>query len=252
MKNKILHIVFLLIATTMCGKGMLCAQGHISAHAIAIGGATATDSLGTWVSYSVGQTAFRNTGTDTIVEEGIQHALWHNILNDIANTNIEIYFLDESTLAIRGDSKTYIRYRWYRNGQIVAEGTDMHIYHQGNGVPLNGCYHLDVITSSGDPRWQHSDTVCIGTSSIETVQNNAVMRVSPNPAPAGGKIAISLAGITTLPATLHILDAQGRATAHHVITSNISNIYMPTTTGVYMLRIEMPNGGIATTKVIVR
>lgn len=247
------HIGLLLFAIAMSGATNLQSQGHISAQGIAATGATVADSLGTWVSYGVGHSAYSTYGGDTLVEEGLQHALWRHILNDINAANIEIYLLDDQTLAIRGsEGKTYVRYRWYRDGQIVAEGNDMHIYRQGNGVPLNGCYHLDVITSTGGQQWQHSDTICIGPNSIKETHNAVEMRISPNPAPAASMATISLSGITTLPVALSIIDASGRYMARHTLTSTIANFSLPSTKGIYLLRLETTDGGTATTKIVVR
>lgn len=247
------HLCFLLLAIALCKEAPLYAQGAIATHGIVSTGHTSTDSANRWVSYSVGNTAFHTYGTDTIVEEGFQHVLWRHILHDINSANIEIFILDEQTLSLRPiEGKNFVRYRWYRDGQIVAEGPDMHIYHQGNGVPLNGCYHLDVITSTGSQQWQHSDTICIETSSITEASKAIALHVCPNPAPASGTVTISIGGISTLPAPLAIVDANGRTVARHSISSTIANIALPSVKGIYLLRLEMPNGSIATSKLIVQ
>ncbi|MBQ4376689.1 MAG: T9SS type A sorting domain-containing protein, partial [Bacteroidales bacterium] len=67
-----------------------------------------------------------------------------------------------------------------------------------------------------------------------------------------GMATISLSGITTLPVALSIIDASGRYMARHTITSTLANVSLPSTKGVYLLRLETTDGGTATTKIVVR
>ena len=148
----------------------------------------------------------------------------------------------------------YIDYRWYRDGEFVAEGTD----NLWETSPLNGCYHVEVPTNDAKTQWISSNKLCFQNGTLLGIDEADVVNVSfsvaPNPVVKGSTMTIT----TQLPeqllqgASLTMYDLAG-----HIITTMPMNQQSVTltaeqTSGIYMIQITTQSGEKYLQKVVVR
>ena len=153
------------------------------------------------------------------------------------------HFADEATERI-----DYIYYRWYKDGKIVKEGIEADSYDEG-GAMLNGCYYLEISTSADTHYWAKSNELCFGTTGIDGVET-LNLSVMPNPVIRGQRVNISVEGNADLQgARLTVFDATGRKAIEQTLNGSFES---DLNAGIYMLRLCLKDGRVATKRLVVR
>ena len=142
----------------------------------------------------------------------------------------------------------YIWYRWYRDGELVLEGSDKDSYSE-NGNRLSGCYYLEVAVDESMQYWVRSNTICIGSGvGIEDAEDIDFV-VAPNPVTHGSMVSVRLEGADLQGAELLVYDVQGRV----VLKQQGSGVIeAPAAAGMYMVRLTLADGRTAVKRLIVR
>lgn len=142
----------------------------------------------------------------------------------------------------------YIWYRWYRDGELVLEGSDKDSYSE-NGNRLDGCYYLEVAVDESMQYWVRSNTICIGSGvGIEDAEDIDFV-VAPNPVTHGSMVSVRLEGADLQGAELLVYDVQGRV----VLKQQGSGVIeAPAAAGMYMVRLTLADGRTAVKRLIVR
>ncbi|MBR1517568.1 MAG: T9SS type A sorting domain-containing protein [Bacteroidales bacterium] len=97
-------------------------------------------------------------------------------------------------------------YRWYRDGQLLDfTGDQCYDFRNGAYQSLSGCYYVDAYHHPSGT-WLHSNVICFNASKSTSVEE-ACLQLSPNPAPAGSRVVVSLPSDE---GTLSIFDMHGR------------------------------------------
>lgn len=148
----------------------------------------------------------------------------------------------------------YHYYRWYRDGQLIAQGDSLDNYRNEDDSELNGCYYVEVATAPDTHYWVRSDTICIGTTGIAVAQDDPInLTLMPNPVAAGNvvRISVSLAETQLQGAKVTVYDAQGRKVIERAAMQQTS-IMANFAAGVYSVHIILPNGTHSARKLVVR
>lgn len=146
----------------------------------------------------------------------------------------------------------YIYYRWYRNGEVVAEGPLEDSY-QTPGKDLSGCFYLEVPTSYEMTEWVRSNTLCIGTADIDDLEQQIQVTMAPNPVKSGSKFSVYVDVEESMlnKAKLTIYNVHGVQVAE--TTAHRSNeIVANFPSGVYTVHLSFVNGLRWVRKIIVR
>ena len=154
------------------------------------------------------------------------------------------------------NSVDYDYYRWYRDGELIAEGESMDTYRKEDGSELDkGCYHVEVPTTDDDSLyWASSDTICIGTTDIDVVSHEKVqLSIVPNPVASGNvfRVTTTLTETQLQGAKVCVYDAQGRKVAERAALAE-TNFQATFATGVYSVHIILPSGKHGAHKLVVR
>ena len=209
-------------------------------------------------------------GTD-YTESGTYHHVLSTIHGCDSNLYIElsitkpgvplpqIYTYQDRMLMIdhnAGESTVdYGYYRWYRDGELIAEGEGMDTYRKDDGSVLEkGCYHVEIPTDAEREYWASSNTICIGMTGIDIArQENIQLRIVPNPVAAGNvfRVTSSLAETQLQGAKVCIYDAQGRKVAERAALAE-TGFQASFPSGVYSVHIILPGGKHGAHKLVVR
>ena len=149
----------------------------------------------------------------------------------------------------------YADYRWYRNGELVASGSDNYL--EASGL-LNGCYTLEVPVNADKSVWVYSNELCFQNGVLVGIEDADAIEISftvaPNPVAKGAMMTIS----TELPehmlqgATLTMFDLSGRIITSMPMTQQSVSMTADQASGVYMIQIMTRSGEKQVKKVIVR
>lgn len=148
----------------------------------------------------------------------------------------------------------YDAYTWYRDdAQISAPSHDQY---SETGYPvLSGCYHVKVPANPTRTRWVRSNTICMGSLSIEDVEEQGVaFVVTPNPVLSGHDITVSLLDVSAADIEgmqMKLYDNTGRVLLSQEVREPRFSINMPYVTGYYTLSLSMPDGSHGVKKIIV-
>lgn len=148
----------------------------------------------------------------------------------------------------------YFYYRWYRDGQLIAQGDSLDSYQNDDDTKLHGCYYLEVATDATKQYWVKSDTICIGTTAINEAKEDAIrLAIAPNPVATGNvfRVNIDLAETQLQGATVCVYDAQGRRVVERAAMSQTSFV-ANFAAGVYSVHVILPSGKHAARKLVVR
>ena len=147
----------------------------------------------------------------------------------------------------------YADYRWYRDGQLVASGSDT--YAEGNGM-LDGCYYVEIPTDASKTVWDRSNTLCFRNGvGIEEAEGLEVsLTVAPNPVRSGAMMTVT----TDLPAerlhgaTLTIYDLNGREVNRVSMEQQSVRFNAEQTSGTYTVVLTTEEGVRIVKRVVVR
>ncbi|MBQ4376881.1 MAG: T9SS type A sorting domain-containing protein [Bacteroidales bacterium] len=150
----------------------------------------------------------------------------------------------------------YGYYRWYRDGELIAEGEDLDNYRKEDGSVLDkGCYHVEVPTTDDDSLyWAASNTICVGLTGLDVARKeNIQLSIVPNPVASGNvfRVSTSLAETQLQGAKVCIYDAQGRMVAERAARAE-TNFQASFASGVYSVHIILPGGKHGAHKLVVR
>ena len=152
------------------------------------------------------------------------------------------------------DRADYYYYRWFRDGQLIAEGDSLDSYQNDDDSKLNGCYYLEVATDATKQYWIKSDTICVGTTGIAEVANDPIqLSVAPNPVASGNvfRVSVALAETQLQGARVCVYDAQGRKVVERAAMAQTA-FQANFAAGVYSVHIILPSGRHAARKLVVR
>lgn len=152
------------------------------------------------------------------------------------------------------DRADYYYYRWYRDGQLIAEGDSLDSYQNDDDSKLSGCYYLEVATDASKQYWVKSDTICLGTTGIVMASEDPIkLSIAPNPVTANNvfHVTVDLAETLLQGAKVCVYDAQGRKVVERSAmrqTSFVANF----AAGVYSVHLITAGGRHAASKLVVR
>lgn len=152
------------------------------------------------------------------------------------------------------EATDYHYYRWYQGDELIAEGEDLDTYRNRDGSLLQGCYHLEVPTAPDRTYWVSSNTICIGTTVIDDIEQDEIdMTIGPNPVTSGELVRINISLVETQlqTAKVFVYDAQGRKVAERAARP-ITQLQATFPSGVYSVHVVLPGGRHAVRKLIVR
>ena len=159
---------------------------------------------------------------------------------------------------LRGGTDTidYGYYRWYRDGELVAEGADMSTYFE-DGAILSGCYYVEVATDRNMTHWAWSNTICFDgpSNAIVGAESEAYIpfTLQPNPVSQGGVAYLRFEGSETLlmGARVSIYNIHGqRVSDQAAMASTVMRVDFPS--GIYSVHLLLSNGSKYTKKLIVK
>ena len=151
----------------------------------------------------------------------------------------------------------YLDYRWYHNGEMVAQGADSYL--DPNGV-LDGTYYVEVPVpaEAAEGVWVRSNELRFRNGvGIDDVQDNILeisLAVAPNPVRKGAVMTVS----TDLPvellqgATLTMFDANGRNVMKMAMEQQSVSLTVDQASGIYTLQLTTKSGKQLVKKVVVR
>lgn len=150
------------------------------------------------------------------------------------------------------DSVAYSYYRWYKDGQIVAEGDTVDTYSE-NGSKLHGCFYVEVATAADTHYWSSSNEICLGLEGIQKVNASVNLTLAPNPAARGSRVktVIQLPENELRGARFMVYDAQGR-TVYQTTAQPLTYIPTDMAAGVYSVHVILPDGRHAARKLVIR
>lgn len=183
------------------------------------------------------------------------HLVVTNIPNPmILNHDQRLLMINHYPFGERGNRVDYYGYRWYCNGTPI-EGANYDTYSLINGDLLNGCFYVEAAVDEELNAWLSSNLICLGNYGIHDVEAaNVSFTAYPNPAKAGSPLQLS----TTLDetrltgATLSLFDHQGRQLIDMPYSKAATGLILPSTSGIYLLRLTTTDGLILATRIIVR
>ena len=183
------------------------------------------------------------------------HLVVTNIPNPmILNHDQRLLMINHYPFGERGSRVDYYGYRWYCNGTPI-EGANYDTYSLINGDLLNGCFYVEASVDEDLNAWLSSNLICLGNYGIHDVASADVSFMAyPNPAKAGSPLQLT----TTLneahlnDATVSLFDHQGRQLIDMPYSKAATGLTMPSTSGIYLLRLTTTDGLILATRIIVR
>ena len=153
-----------------------------------------------------------------------------------------------------GEYVDYIDYRWYRDGELVAEGFD----NFWEPSVLNGCYHVEVPVDETKTQWVLSNELCFQNGVLVGIDEAEAaifsFSVAPNPVVKGSMMTVT----TQLPeqqlqgASLMMFDLNGRIVTTMPMSQQSVTLPAQQTSGVYVIQITTRSGEKYLQKVVVR
>ena len=153
-----------------------------------------------------------------------------------------------------GDSVYYGGYRWYRNGELMAEGLSADSYQTLEGGRLDGCYYLEVPADGDGSRWVRSNTLCFGsTAGIAEAESVVALDVMPNPVAQGAQVRVvaEVEGVMPAAARLEVYDMQGRRLME-LPAQEVTTFAADLPSGLYSLHLVLPDGRRGARRLVVR
>ncbi|MBR1517609.1 MAG: T9SS type A sorting domain-containing protein [Bacteroidales bacterium] len=250
MRQHCIRTLLILVGLTLAPAAG--AQGYGVIGTFATTGTTVAAGGARSVAYTVGQVGFQSHGSDTLIEEGIQHLHSHfRHATQKDSNSIEIYQIDSHTLGII-DSQRYARYRWYRDGVVVAEGAHQPTYQQKNDALLYGCYYLEACIDASNCQWERSNTLCIELNKIASAEDGTQLLATPNPVRRGERLTITASNISAHGASLSIYDARGLCHLERPVNQPTQHLTVDLPAGLYIVVMVMRDGTIERRRVVVQ
>ncbi len=141
-------------------------------------------------------------------------------------------------------SNEYKSWQWYKNDMAIPGATRQ--FFQENG-PLNGTYLAEVVTANG---------VSMKTCPVDIVAGvtPSALTVFPNPANTGQQVTVKTSFNSTAleGARIEVSNLQGNIIQSVSQVFEQTNVRMPMTAGLYIIRLRLANGGSAAISVVVK
>lgn len=135
----------------------------------------------------------------------------------------------------------YVSFQWYKDGQAITTYGNSIYYTDPNG--LLGCYSVRGYKSDGS--YDESCPTC-----FDTQTKASELLLYPNPVSTGGYF--TLKGEELPGAWIEIYDFYGRQFRRKQIVGNSIDITAPSVSGMYIVRIILPNGRVTTRQLLVK
>jgi hypothetical protein len=156
-------------------------------------------------------------------------AVMVNLIEVYAAPTVFIAPVNDTLFAIAQSAESY---QWYFNGEMIAGATDS-LY-----VPTqNGTYNVVVTSSHGCTA---TDDQIVTTIGIADVSANAFIDIYPNPLHEG-KLTVVHSGLFNH-GLLTITDVLGKIVLTQTLNSENAFVEVPEANGVYIVKLEAPDG----------
>ncbi|NHN28130.1 hypothetical protein FIA58_020825, partial [Flavobacterium jejuense] len=149
----------------------------------------------------------------------------------------DVIFFDNS-------SNEYVSYQWFKNDELIVGENKQFLKENGD---LNGVYFAKVMTISG---------IEVTSCSLEIVPNNEIrsLQVIPNPNPIGQLtlVKMNLSAGELIGAKLYLFSITGELLNVINVTGNEMQIQVPSTQGVFPLKLQLLNGDVLSVNIAVK
>ncbi|MBN8850734.1 MAG: T9SS type A sorting domain-containing protein [Sphingobacteriales bacterium] len=219
---------------------------------------TATASSGLPVTYSVADTSIAAiTGNiltllrpgSTVITANQPGDASHTAAQPVADT-----LLYQSASLIRqhwndviifdNSSGDFVQWQWYKNGQAVPDATSPFY---SETPTLNGQYYVIATTTAG-----RQIQTCVLTIAGDTVIPGGI-KIHPNPISSGAAVTVTNNYTATAlqGAVLQVIDLNGKMWQQLTSVQPSMQITMPSEHGIYIIRLLLANGQMASTNALV-
>jgi len=219
---------------------------------------TATASSGLPVTYSVADTSIATVSGSvltllrpgsTVITATQPGDASHNAAQPVADT-----LLYQSSSLIRqhfndliifdNTSGNFVQWQWYKNGQEVPGATNPYY---SESSTLTGQFYVIATNASG-----RQIQTCILTITGDSIVATGI-KVAPNPVSAGASVNVttSYTASALQGAVLQIIDLGGKVWQQITSVQPSMQVTMPSGPGIYIVRLLLTNGQMASTNVLV-